>query len=60
MSCVPRVRTGDPALIREINLSIILTALRDHSFTLRAFLAATTGLTKATVSHLVEQFGAQP
>lgn len=50
-----RTRTGDPALIREINLSIILNALRDHSAPSRASLAADTGLTKATVSHLVEQ-----
>lgn len=50
-----RARTGDPALIREINLSIILNALRDHSATSRASLAATTGLTKATVSHLIQK-----
>jgi glucokinase-like ROK family protein len=62
---VPQIRTGDPALIREINLSIILSALRDHSLPSnhalapsRATLAATTGLTKATVSNLVEQLSA--
>ncbi|MBI4673659.1 MAG: ROK family transcriptional regulator [Chloroflexi bacterium] len=50
-----RIRTGDPALIREINLSIVLNALRDHASTSRAALAASTGLTKVTVSALVQQ-----
>jgi glucokinase-like ROK family protein len=50
-----RARTGDQALVREINLSIILNALRDHSPMSRASLAATTGLNKTTVSSLVQQ-----
>ena len=48
-------RTGDQALIREINLSIILNALRDRSPLSRAALAVTTGLNKTTVSSLVQQ-----
>lgn len=50
-----RARTGDQALIREINLSIILNALRDHPPLSRAALAAATGLNKTTVSSLVQQ-----
>src|SRR4029077_397441 len=50
-----RARTGDQALIREINLSIILNALRDHSPLSRAALAVATGLNKTTVSSLVQQ-----
>jgi DNA-binding IclR family transcriptional regulator len=52
---MPRARTGDQALVREINLSIILNALRDHSPISRASLAAATGLNKTTVSSLVQQ-----
>lgn len=52
---MPRTRTGDPALIREINLSIVLYALREHGALSRAALASTTGLTKVTVSSLVSQ-----
>lgn len=50
-----RTRTGDQALIREINLSIILNALRDHPPLSRAALAVATGLNKTTVSSLVGQ-----
>jgi glucokinase-like ROK family protein len=50
-----RARTGDQALVREINLSIILNALREHAPTSRASLAALTGLNKTTVSSLVQQ-----
>lgn len=50
-----RARTGDQALIREINLSIILNALRDHPPLSRAALAVDTGLNKTTVSSLVQQ-----
>lgn len=48
-------RTGDQALIREINLSIILNALRERSPLSRAALATGTGLNKTTVSSLVQQ-----
>lgn len=50
-----RTRTGDQALIREINLSIVLYALREHGVMSRAALAAHTGLTKVTVSALALQ-----
>lgn len=50
-----RTRTGDQTLIREINLSIILNALRDHPPLSRAALAVATGLNKTTVSSLVKQ-----
>ena len=50
-----RTRTGDQALIREINLSIILNALRDYPLLSRAALALATGLNKTTVSSLVQQ-----
>ncbi len=50
-----RARTGDQTLIREINLSIILNALRDHPPLSRAALAVATGLNKTTVSSLVQQ-----
>ncbi len=50
-----KARTGDQALVREINLSIILNALRDHSPASRAYLAGVTGLNKTTVSSLVQQ-----
>jgi glucokinase-like ROK family protein len=50
-----KARTGDQALVREINLSIILNTLRDHSPISRASLATVTGLNKTTVSSLVQQ-----
>lgn len=50
-----RTRTGDQALIREINLSIIFNALRDHPPLSRAALAVATGLNKTTVSSLIQQ-----
>lgn len=49
------IRTGDQALVREINLSIILNALRHRAPISRAKLAAATGLNKATVSSLVKE-----
>jgi predicted NBD/HSP70 family sugar kinase len=48
-------RTGDQALVREINRSIILNALRDRAPISRAKLATVTGLNKATVSSLVQE-----
>ena len=41
-----KTRTGDQALVREINLSIILNTLRDHSPISRASLATVTGLSE--------------
>lgn len=48
-----RYRTGDQALVREINLSVILQHLRESAPVSRAALADMTGLNKTTVSSLV-------
>jgi glucokinase-like ROK family protein len=48
-----RYRTGDQALVREINLSVILQHLRENAPISRAALADITGLNKTTVSSLV-------
>ena len=50
-----RVRTGDQALVREINLSVIMNHLREHAPVSRASLAEMTGLNKTTVSSLVRE-----
>lgn len=50
-----RTRTGDQALVRELNLSAVLHALRQRAPLSRAALAAATGLNKTTVSSLVQQ-----
>ena len=48
-------RTGDQALVREINLSVIMNCLRQHAPISRAALADMTGLNKTTVSSLVKE-----
>jgi glucokinase-like ROK family protein len=48
-------RTGDQALVREINLSVIMNHLRTYAPISRAALAETTGLNKTTVSSLVNE-----
>jgi glucokinase-like ROK family protein len=53
MSHKSRYRTGDHALIRQINLSAILYHLRESAPISRAALAEITGLNKTTVSSLV-------
>lgn len=50
-----RYRTGDQALVRQINLSIIMQHLREHAPISRATLAEMTGLNKTTVSSLVRE-----
>lgn len=50
-----RYRTGDQALVRRMNLSVIMNHLRDHAPISRAALAEVTGLNKATVSSLVRE-----
>lgn len=50
-----RYRTGDQALVRQINLSIVLNCLRDTAPLSRASLAEITGLNKTTVSSLVRE-----
>lgn len=48
-------RTGDQSLVRDINLSLIMSRLIEHAPLSRAGLAETTGLNKSTVSSLVKQ-----
>lgn len=50
-----RLRTADSALVRQINLSVILNQLRKKGPMSRARLAQVTGLNKTTVSSLVEE-----
>jgi glucokinase-like ROK family protein len=50
-----RFRTGDQALVRQINLSVIMHQLRERAPISRAALAETTGLNKTTVSSLVRE-----
>lgn len=48
-------RTGDQALVREMNLSTVLRCLQDSAPLSRSQLAEVTGLNKTTVSSLVEE-----
>jgi glucokinase-like ROK family protein len=50
-----RLRTGDSALVRQMNLSVILNHLRTKAPISRAGLAQATGLNKTTVSSLVDE-----
>ena len=50
-----RFRTGDQALVRQINLAVIMHHLREHAPISRASLAEMTGLNKTTVSSLVRE-----
>jgi glucokinase-like ROK family protein len=50
-----QVRTGDQALVREINLSLILDYLREDGPISRAALAELTGLNKTTVSSIIQE-----
>ena len=50
-----RYRTGDQALVRQINLAVIMHHLRETSPISRAALADITGLNKTTVSSLVRE-----
>lgn len=50
-----RYQTGDQALVRQINLSVILNHLRENAPLSRASLAEMTGLNKTTVSSLVSE-----
>ena len=49
------LRTGDQALVREINLSLIMRHLLLYESVSRATLAVMTGLNKSTVSSLVQE-----
>jgi glucokinase-like ROK family protein len=55
MATINHYRTGDQALVREINLSVIMNHLRTNAPISRAALAETTGLNKTTVSSLVNE-----
>jgi len=48
-------RTGNQALVREINLAAIMNHLHNHAPISRAALAEKTGLNKTTVSSLVQE-----
>lgn len=50
-----RYQTGDQALVRQINLSVIMRTLREYAPISRAQLAERTGLNKTTVSSLVQE-----
>lgn len=50
-----RYRTGNQALVREINLSMIMNVLRETAPVSRSSLAQMTGLNKTTVSSLVQE-----
>jgi len=50
-----RFRTGDQALVRQINLAVIMHQLRENAPISRAALADITGLNKTTVSSLVRE-----
>ena len=50
-----RFRTGDQALVRHINLAVIMHHLREYAPISRAGLADITGLNKTTVSSLVRE-----
>jgi glucokinase-like ROK family protein len=54
VSLPSQFRTGDQALVRQINRSILLKRLWVGSPLSRADLAARTGLNKTTVSHMVD------
>ncbi|KWX76108.1 ROK family transcriptional regulator [Paenibacillus jilunlii] len=51
--------TGDQALVKKINKSIILHTIRKHSPVSRARVSEMTGLNKATVSNLVAELCGQ-
>jgi glucokinase-like ROK family protein len=55
MKKTDRLRTGDLALVRQINLSVIMNNLRKKAPISRAELAEATGLNKTTVSSLVHE-----
>ena len=52
---MPSVRSADSALMREMNIALILQCLNRQAPLSRARLARITGLTKATVSSLINE-----
>lgn len=55
MSKTPAYRTGDQALVREINLVLVMRCLSEYRSLSRAALAEQTGLNKSTVSSIVQE-----
>ncbi|HYF91715.1 MAG TPA: ROK family protein [Symbiobacteriaceae bacterium] len=53
------MRTGDLALVKELNKAIVLNILRSQSPISRAAIAKVSGLNKATVSALVDELAAE-
>lgn len=53
-----QVRTGDQALVKQLNKAIVLNILRSQSPISRAAIAKVSGLNKATVSALVDELAA--
>lgn len=45
---------ASPSLMRQLNLTLVLEAIRDHGPVSRPHLARSTGLSKPTVTHVVE------
>ena len=54
-----RYQTGDPSLLRQLNLAVVMHYLRERAPIYRAQLAEITGLNKTTVSSLVSELIAQ-
>jgi glucokinase-like ROK family protein len=50
-----RFQTGDPSLLRQLNLAVVMHYLRERAPIYRAQLAEITGLNKTTVSSLVSE-----
>src|SRR5690242_13059603 len=48
-------KSADKTLLRRLNIALVLNDLRSSQPSTRAKLAASTGLTRATVSSLIEQ-----
>jgi len=59
MSRYARYLTGDPSLMRQLNLAVVMHYLREHAPVYRAQLAEMTGLNKTTVSSLIRELIAQ-
>ncbi len=55
MPQLARYQTGDPSLLRQLNLAVVMHYLRERSPIYRAQLAEITGLNKTTVSSLVSE-----
>lgn len=54
-----RYQTGDPSLLRQLNLAVVMHYLRERAPIYRAQLAEITGLNKTTVSSLISELIAQ-